>query len=353
MDTLWGNFEDLEDRQEEVVEEVEKEDEEIEEDETEAEEEEVESDEQEEQEEEIEKEEPDSKTQNKKEEDKEESNDSLIETFNSISEVLEEEELVFLDPDKQYDSTPEGFSKMMRDNMEGYKKQIEQDFANKEAKIRAEYENASKPKAADMDPNDESHAETLLVDYYKETGLEDSEIKERLSELKDLDQLPKEARLAKRFLEKKEAKEEMEQAEAAKQKELDDQKKVEDYISEVKSEIDSMEEMAGFKLTNKMRNEFKDYLFKRDKDGKTAAQKADTDAKRRLRLAFYDFIDYNKKDIEIKATTEVSNNLKKKVSRFKDTKAKAKGKPVIKDDGSEKPFSKGFLSFWDPAGNMD
>ena len=130
-------------------------------------------------------------------------------------------------------------------------------------------------------------------------------------------------------------------------KRLEEGVEIEDYISAVKAEIDEMEEMSGFKLTNKMKKDFKDYMFKFDKDGMTEAQKASKDPKRRLKLAFLDFVDYNKKDFEIKAKTELANEYTKKNSRFTSKQAKTKGANIRKEgDQPDEGLKPGFLDFW-------
>lgn len=287
------------------------------------------------------------KEEPKKEDTPDEASDDITETFNSVSGLLEEEELMYLPEDKEYDGDAKGFADMMRDNMEAQKKYLEEQFSKKESEIRASYEKASKPSFSEMDP--EANSEELLTEYYKRTGLEEDEISEKLAELKDLDYLSKEAKVAKRYLSKEEDKE---NKAAQKEQELREKKKaeeIESYVSGLKAEIDNAEEMAGFKMTNKIKNGFKDYIFKQDKDGLTQAQKAGKDPNRRLRLAFLDYMDFNKKDFEIKAKTEVSNELKKKTSRFTSKGASAKGVSV--ETPKESEFNPGFLDFWSTGNN--
>lgn len=346
MDTLWGDFESLVPDEKEVeTPEVEKEELEVEEPKKKEEEKKEEPKSEEKTEEPEKKEEP---KVEKKEEDGEEEDD-LVKAFGSIESLLEEEELMFLDEETEYSGDSEGFAKMMRDNMEGQKKSMEAEFAKKEAAIRQEFEKANTPGYSDMDINDEAQASEMLKEYYTRTGLEEAEIEEKLAELKDLDYISKEAKVAQRYLVKEEDKASKAAAAKAEEETLARQEKVDEYISGLKSEIDSAEEMAGFKMTNKVKNGFKDYVFKVGKDGMTEAQRAGKDPSRRLRLAFLDYMDFNKNDFEIKAKTEVSTELKKKTSRFSSKGASAKGVSV--EAPKDEKFDKGFLDFW--AGNND
>lgn len=351
LDTLWGEFEEAEELE---TPDTDKE-EEIKDDPAPKEEPDDENEPKKKDKEEEEKEEPDSAgegdkdKEDKKEKPKEDDEDPST-MFDEIAASLEDEELLFLGEDKEYEATPEGFKQMMEDNMLAYKDKLEQDFKSRETEIRKSYEESNKTRISDMDPSDESQAENMLKQYYQETGFTEDEVQDKIDEVKELDNLEKEAKVAQRFLGKKE-KEAEDKAEAEKAKEEEAKtKQVQDYIDGLKSEIDSMDDMAGFKLNNKVKRDFKDYLFKSDKEGLTPAQKAGRDPKRRLRLAFLDFMDFNKKDFEIKAKTELANEYSKKVSRFTSKQSKGKGKTITDKQETSEGLKPGFLDFWS-AGN--
>ncbi|WP_428743144.1 hypothetical protein [Tenacibaculum sp.] len=336
FDTLWGSFKNEDDPE---IEQEEQETEEVEEEE-----------EQEEKEKPTETKETE-ETEEKEEDEKngiEDTESSELDIFNSVNDLLEEEELIFIDEDAKYDANAKGLAKMMRDNMEKYKEKLELDFVKKEDEIRKSYESSGNLKFSNMDPENSDQAEEMLKEYFKQTGFEDDEIEEKLKELKDLDTISKEAKIAKRYLSKKEEALDKAEKERKNQEEAERQSQIEEYIQGIKDSIDSTEEMAGFAMTNKIKKDFKNYLFEKDKDGKSKAQKANEDPNRRLKLAFLDFIEFNKKDFEIKAKTEVSNELKKKVSRFTNDNAKTKGKTIENEEPeeTEEGFKKGFLNFW-------
>ena len=139
-------------------------------------------------------------------EEKSEEVDDLIKTFDSLVESLEKEELMFLDEEKVYEPTPEGFQQMLKDNMEAQKAKLEKEFEEREAKLREELENSQVVKFADLDPSDEEHALAMLEQYYQLTGFTEDEIKDKITEVKTLDNLEKEAKIAQRFLVKEEQK---------------------------------------------------------------------------------------------------------------------------------------------------
>ena len=290
--------------------------------------------------------EPEKTEPEKKEEVKDESDeDPLAKTFDEIAEALEIEELLFLDDDKEYDASPEGFKAMLKDNMSSYQRKLAKEFEEKEASIRKEYESKNKPRIADMDPSNEGQAQEMLKNYYSETGFTEDEIKDKLAEVKDLDNWEKEARIAQRYLSKKEKEQEELEAKAEERAKAEREAEINNYINSVKSEIDGLEEISGFQLTPKLKKDFKNYLFEFDKEGKTPAQRASTDSQRRLRLAFLDFMDFNKKDFEIKVKTELAKEYTKKTSRFTSKQAKSKGATIVEPETKE-GLQPGFLDFW-------
>ena len=286
------------------------------------------------------------------EEQKSEEVDDLIKTFDSLVESLEKEELMFLDEEKVYEPTPEGFQQMLKDNMEAQKAKLEKEFEEREAKLREELENSQVVKFADLDPSDEEHALAMLEQYYQLTGFTEDEIKDKITEVKTLDNLEKEAKIAQRFLVKEEQKLEAIEKQREEEKIINKQKEIDAYITEVKSQIDAIDEIAGFKLDTKTKEKVKDYLFKVDKDGLTQAQKASKDPQRRLKLAILDFMDFNKKDVEIKVKTELANEYSKKVSRFTSKNVSTKGTTVEAQEKTE-GLKPGFMDFWSTSRNED
>ena len=330
VSSLWGDFDEVEDEVqetgEEQIPEVEVEKDEVEPEKS--------GEPKEETETKVEKEEPESTDA-----------DPLAKTFDEIAEALEVEELLFLEDDKEYDASPEGFKSMLKDNMTAYQKKLDKEFEEKEINIRKEYESKNKVRIADMDPSKEDQATEMLKSYYQETGFTEDEITDKLAEVKDLDSWEKEAKIAQRYLSKKEKEQEELDSKAEEKAKVERETEVINYINSVKSQIDELEEISGFQMTTKLKKDFKNYLFEFDKEGKTPAQKASTDPQRRLRLAFLDFMDFNKKDFEIKAKTELANEFTKKTSRFTSKQSKSKGATIVEPESKE-GLQPGFLDFW-------
>ena len=266
--------------------------------------------------------------------------------------LLEAEGLLLVPEDKVYSPNAEGFKEMLKDNTEALSIKIREE-------VRAEYEQALKEqegitKFSELDINDEEHAEILLKNYYTLTGFEEDEIADKLQTVKELGELSKDAKVAQRYLTKVEKEQEAAAEKQRIQAVKEEEESLNRYVDGIKNEIDSMTEIIGFKPDQKQKNEFKDFILKPDKNGKTEAQKLAEDPAHRLRVAWMEFIDYKKSDLEIKVRSELATNQVKKNARFQDTQASVKG-TTIRQSGEETDVKSFFRNnpLWGNVGSED
>lgn len=261
--------------------------------------------------------------------------------FDVVVNALEDEGVLYLDPEKSYANTMEGLAEMMRDNATGLRDKVKADF---EATLVDD--DIPEEIYSTLNPADAKEAEIMVREHLRSTGYTQEEIDEKITDAVTNSTLTKEATIAKRVLVDKETKA-IESAKAEKVRKTEDgAKKVTEAIAEIKQTIMDTDEISGFKLDDKTKASFTDYLFKRGADGKTESQRAGTDEERRIRLAFLDFVDYNKADFDIKAKTDASRAFKKSKSRFTDTNAAVKGKSVKETDENEGTIDHDILSNW-------
>lgn len=267
--------------------------------------------------------------------------DAFTSEFDAVTDLLEAEGSLFIDPEKTYSNDVAGLAEMMRDNAVAQRAKIEAEFKGTPGEG-----DIPEKVFSDLDPEDGKQAEILYRQHLADTGYTDAEINDKVTDAVTNSTLTKEANIAKRVLSAKEDKA-VANAEAAYQKSVEDNNaSVKEAVDSIKATIDSTDEISGFKLDEKEKSAFKDYLFKKGGDGKTEAQRANTE-ERRLRVAYLDFKDYNKADIIIQAKTEVSKAFKKGTSRFSDPNASVKGKSVAeKPDEKEGTINNDILNTW-------
>lgn len=175
---------------------------------------------------------------------------------------------------------------------------------------------------ADADVEDVNTQKASLRQLYLDQGMTPEEAEEEIDDVESSGKLLKKASIAITALAKKEEKL-IEARKEAKAKEVAAaEKKQQDEIDGINKLIDESEEFAGFKLDDKKRKGFKDYLFKvNPRTGKTQLQENMSDESRKLKVAFLDFVNYNSDDIKKEVANDLTRTRKKKLARFTDKKA--------------------------------
>jgi len=161
--------------------------------------------------------------------------------------------------------------------------------------------------------------ETALLQFYVNQGMSVEDAQEEVEDVKTAGKLDKKAEIARDSLVKiQETNKTAKDAQEAKAK-AQAQKEADDEINAIKATIDSVESIAEFKLDDKRRAAFKEYLFKvKPRTGKTQMQENMSSEDRRLNIAFLDFVNYNKEDLKKEVATDLTKTRKKKLARFSD-----------------------------------
>lgn len=172
-----------------------------------------------------------------------------------------------------------------------------------------------------IDLSDEDVRREILIDYYKEINprWNDSKITKKVDTVFDLGDDEEEAQEAQEhFIEKQEQdrqaylasiERQNQEREAAMQQELDTYHEI----------IDKTDGFAGLKFSDKKDKEaFREYLFKKGKDGLTQYEKDTQEEESRLTQAFYAYKKFSFETVKKQAKTEATVKIKKLATRFKD-----------------------------------
>jgi hypothetical protein len=247
---------------------------------------------------------------------------------------------------EELEDSEEGFAKVINKTVESkveeWVNEIPEDYRNILDHLRAggdvnTYVQARQTIDYDnLDFKNEQVQTALVKAELAQQGHTEEEIEEKLTDLRDLDKMEKEASRAARIFSKQQ-----EDRIAAANAEIETklQKQEDDALKEVEdvsSAIDKMDEIVGFKLTGKRKDAFKKYLFEVDENGETEASKASKDMENRIKLYFMDFINYDFSDLQKSVTTKKTRDISKILSRYKDTNIQNKGidvkdKPPVQD----------------------
>jgi hypothetical protein len=178
--------------------------------------------------------------------------------------------------------------------------------------------------------DDEASKQALRV-FYKRQKMTDEDIEEEIADHVAAGKLKKKADIAVDALSEQQVAQDAAQvtAQAASKKKADEAKAKE--VEDLHKTIDDLTEVAEFKLTKEMKAGFKDYLFKpQARTGKTKMQENMADEERRLRIAFLDYMDYNKEDVAKGIKTDLTKKHRKRLTRFSSTGIKNKNAASVK-----------------------
>lgn len=255
---------------------------------------------------------------------------------------------------EEFEATPEGFadavSSTVRKKFQEELSKIPQTVQNFYAHVIAGNDPAEfKPKKeivwADADVTDEDTQKASLRQLYVNQGMTIEEADEEIEDVEAAGKLEKKAGIAIASLTTLEEKRKKTEAEEAAKAQTKAEKAQQAEIDGINKLIDESDEFAGFKLDDKKRKGFKDYLFKvQPRSGKTQLQINMADEERKLKVAFLDFVEYNKEDLKKEVGQELTKKRKKKLSRFTSKNAKnTNGSRTVSTPG--KSENKGSIKF--------
>jgi len=264
-------------------------------------------------------------------EEEEEEYEYTSEDVSKAYTMLQEEGVLEITEEDEFDSTPEGLAdaiavtvrNKMQKEIEDIPEVVQEFYSHvqKGGGVSDFTPSQSEIEWADFKPKTEETQKQVLSIYYKSLGYTQEEVDDEIQDVSDTDRIDKKTNMALKALSKSQALRRKSQEKDKLDAEEKATKSAVKEISEIKSTIDDWEEVAGFKLDDDRKEEFKSYLFDIDKrTGKTQMQLNVADKERRLRIAFLDFIDYNGEDVKKDISTKLTKTRKKKLSRYTDKK---------------------------------
>jgi len=163
----------------------------------------------------------------------------------------------------------------------------------------------------------------VLRAYYAEQGESQEDIEETIQAFEDAGNLDKRSNVALGKLQKMQAnkiQEGVQQQQAAKAAEVENINK---YIETLETDIKGREDIAGFDVSKKTKQDFFDYITKVDpKTGTTRLLTDSQDQEKQLKMSFFYFNDFNFNKLEKKAKSNGTKDLMAKLGRHTDTSKK-------------------------------
>lgn len=239
--------------------------------------------------------------------------------------------------DDEMENSEEAFQSMIEKTIENGINQYKESFNNPLTKQFVDYlENGGNAgdfmqlvqgpdySAIDADGLAENEAaqKQVLQAYLIENGESVDEANETIQAFEDAGSLGKKAASALSKLQASQNKKREEALLTQKQKADEHRKSVQEYVTNLETNINSKEEIAGFKLTKKTKSDLFNYITAVDKTGETQLMKDAKDPDKQLLMAFFHFNDFNFDKLEKKSKSKATNDLMSKLSRTTDTSKK-------------------------------
>lgn len=171
----------------------------------------------------------------------------------------------------------------------------------------------------------EASQKVVLREYLKAQGEEDEDIEETLDTYEVSGILEKKAKVALNKLQAYERSYQEQLVEAQKKYDAEQRVLAKKQYEEFKANLYAKEDIQGFKLTPKMKDNLWNFIMVPDKAGKTGLQKHnETNENAQFLYAYLAMNDWDLSKLERQVKTKVNSELASKLSNFKDGRNKLK-----------------------------
>ena len=238
--------------------------------------------------------------------------------------------------EETFEDSEDGLKKLMSDTVErevqNYKKSLPEDVhklvefveagGNPKDFINAYYNEVT---WSDFEIDNDTTQKIVLREYLKAQGEDVEEIEETLDTYEVSGILEKKAKSALNKLQAYEKNYQEQLVDSQKKYEAEQKALAKKQYEEFKESLYAKEEIQGFKLTPKMKDNLWDFIMKPDRTGKTGLQKHnETNENAQFMYAYLAMNDWDLGKLEKQVKNKVNSELASKLSNFKDGRSKMK-----------------------------
>ena len=267
-----------------------------------------------------------------------------------IMQEIADKDIFPIDTEKEYTPDEEGFQELILDGVNNKIAEVFSerpdlsslvDIVQNGGTLGELFERMGGVSYSDLDVEDVDTQEQIVIDYYSSKGLKPEKIQKLITDAKDSNTFSEEFNNAYQELVNNEK---LTQQNYLKELQEENKRLQEESIAQIenlKTTIYSTEEIQGFKLDKKTKDQFFNYLTKPVTKGKTQLQIDSENEDSQLKMAWMYFTNFNAKDLEKKISTNLTEKLEKavKLSKTKTiTKASSKSNQGRREE-EEDPFA--------------
>lgn len=257
----------------------------------------------------------------------EEINDEDKTPYQILMEDLVEKGVLYADEDKEYDVSEDGIQELLEDTVnarlaatfqENEELAMLYDIVQNGGTIQDVMQIYGEVNYSELDMSDEGTQEQVVIDYYTAKGLTEDKIARLINTSKDDGSFNDEVKEAYTSLVNSQKAQMQEYLDSLEQRKIEEEEYIQEQMVTLRQTINSIEEIQGFKMDKRTRDDFFNYMTQPTKNGMTRLQEDAQDYEKQLVMAFMYYTNFNSEDLQKRATTNVADKLSKALKSQKD-----------------------------------
>jgi hypothetical protein len=248
--------------------------------------------------------------------------------YQILMEDLVEKGVLFADEDKEYDVSEDGIQELLEDTVnarlaatfqENEELAMLYDVVQNGGSIQDVMQIYGEVNYSELDMSDEGTQEQVVIDYYTAKGLSEDKIARLIESSKDDGTFGGEVEEAYSALVNSQRAQMQEYLNSLEQRKIEEEEYAREQMVTLRQTINSIEEIQGFKMDKRTRDDFFNYMTQPTKSGMTRLQEDAQDYEKQLVMAFMYYTNFNSEDLQKRATTNVADKLSKALKSQKDS----------------------------------
>ena len=247
--------------------------------------------------------------------------------YQILMEDLVEKGVLFADEDKEYDVSEDGIQELLEDTVnarlaatfqENEELAMLYDVVQNGGSIQDVMQIYGEVNYSESDMSDADTQEQVVIDYYTAKGLSEDRIARLIESSKDDGSFAGEVQEAHAALVNSQKAQMQEYLNSLEERKAQEEEYAREQMVTLRQTVNSIEEIQGFKLDKKTRDDFFNYMTAPTKSGLTRLQEDAQDYEKQLVMAFMYYTNFNAEDMQKRATTNVADKLSKALKSQKD-----------------------------------
>jgi hypothetical protein len=271
--------------------------------------------------------EEDSQEESYDEEEGEEINDEDKTPYQILMEDLVERGVLYADEEKEYDVNEDGIEELLEDTVnarlaatfqENEELAMLYDVVQNGGSIQDVMQMYGEVNYSELDMTDAGTQEQVVIDYYTAKGLSEDKIARLIDSSKDDGTFGSEVQEAYTALINSQRAQMQEYLQSLEERKIEEQEYIQEQMVTLRQTINNIEEIQGFKMDKRTRDDFFNYMTQPTRNGMTRLQEDAQDYEKQLVMAFMYYTNFNSEDLERRATNNVTDKLSKALKSQKD-----------------------------------